>query len=1443
MAKKKKKKKETEDGLLEDDEDIPNLIEQQKRLEEDPKAKAKQKKNISKFKEGLRDEVKDFMDGVENKDPKKITHGTYITIPTDQMTDHSDDKPYDGTKTCVLLPAADGTFKDITQEIKSRAEEFRKNLTEKEAKDFDFYLKGWNEPLVEFCEAVREEEEFKEKVQIIPSLDKENLIKQISINQRKIKEQNQQLQELLERYVSTKQQIDGIKNAEIHEDDKKEEVIDTLESLARKQLEEEPPKKDIKKMKNADLQNEYVISCVYEKHIEDLVFDLDKALDELENDSVFTILDMRRKAEESIKEGKSLQDEVYKSEIKEKDEKIEELEISNDKLEKKYKDIEQKNDSLSKGNDSLVDEKNKLLYENKALEEERKELTKENKAKSTYIANIKESMKEFLDSESELDENKLDEAAGVFVEKYLDNISKAKELSTELEEARSDYNEIKEEYDLIDGNLNSAKREIESANAEKNELEEKVEELEREKNSLESQMNQKIADAVKDATEDLYDEDALQERIDAKVSDATSRLFDEAQVQERIDDALAEEQANEEDDLLESRVGLENLTEGQIKWIIDQKKMMLSAEYEPIIERNIRYGGDEIKLDRILDGKEFDGNGDEIISFQNKAYHDLFSRWNALTYIFNRYGHYIDNQTIYNIAEEFSIKVNNRIKRNTTRILDRRRESEENGTEFNPDEEVELSYIDKRLYEETESFKKNYAEILSQHGTGIDPDALEGIERSIAGLEGKIDRFVDGADERARNIVNQALDTYSEEMIASIDAIKTSVRNVDQEIDGVKDFFEIYNQGLSQLADSQINRQEIENLISNALEDYDSQIKQNINNIQSNQNRLRTRLETLMNGVEGKTEEAIGKALELYNQEMSTSIDEINSGINENTQAIEQLNGIGPAVENLQTAQNTLSEKIANLVDGADERARNIVNQALDTYSEEVIRGMSTWIENSNQKIDQVKDSVENYNQILSQLADSQISREDIENMLNCVLEAHDSGIGLVFESLQESYSELNERLEAFMESDSERTAETVNNAFEQYSQQIRQLIRGVQQEINGVKADYNNMNYTVFHMKEEFRNSLENNTQAMQSLADGVLGYLDYYRRTGNAAGGQPSVLTHPIEGQTPQNTDERYAGQQNDNAEEHQEQEENDQDRSHYQGRDGGQEGRGREPPTGGDDQSGGDHEQPEEDRQSEGQIQEQDHNIIEQNQEIPESIEDVVEEDQQAADVPEVATQEDEQPVTQEGNNKKQKEYKPMGNWKKGIKGYRAAREDIRTLMDTLKIEVTMAYFNGLDPIISEKGRYDFKLINDKLDKVISAEYNEMKGLMEKYGVNTSNPAIVNSYMEGLLGFNMTSFVNDYLAKDAVNGFEKFRDEKLGSVRKKMSQYPVLLCLRKEDAEDVVEETKTEERIDPSKLEVSHMAQLVDIFDANGEITNQMLYDQPFSKVKRKKNKKAA
>ncbi len=196
----------------------------------------------------------------------------------------------------------------------------------------------------------------------------------------------------------------------------------------------------------------------------------------------------------------------------------------------------------------------------------------------------------------------------------------------------------------------------------------------------------------------------------------------------------------------------------------------------------------------------------------------------------------------------------------------------------------------------------------------------------------------------------------------------------------------------------------------------------------------------------------------------------------------------------------------------------------------------------------------------------------------------------------------------------------------------------------------------------------------------------------------------------------------------------------------------------------------------------------------------------------------------------------EFNPIqGEWDKGVEGYRGAKKDTKKLIDTLHIDITLAHIKSLDSIRDEHGRIDYSIIytdSSKEQEFSEESYKQMVNMMKVYGAENSNPAIINRFMKGLCGFDMPDLGRQVGEGIDLKSFEKFRDKKFGPVEKEMRAYPVFQCLRREDADDVVEATGTQGRVNADRLGIGEMANLIDVFDQYGEIPEEFLADRRYS-----------
>ncbi|MBR9691390.1 hypothetical protein GOV06_01265, partial [Candidatus Woesearchaeota archaeon] len=216
-----------------------------------------------------------------------------------------------------------------------------------------------------------------------------------------------------------------------------------------------------------------------------------------------------------------------------------------------------------------------------------------------------------------------------------------------------------------------------------------------------------------------------------------------------------------------------------------------------------------------------------------------------------------------------------------------------------------------------------------------------------------------------------------------------------------------------------------------------------------------------------------------------------------------------------------------------------------------------------------------------------------------------------------------------------------------------------------------------------------------------------------------------------------------------------------------------------------------------------------------------------DKAKADKPEA----DEQPEAdnaEEPAEEQERKIIPMVG--KGINEFYKALDESKVLVSTLYVDVKKAYIEALDNRRVD-GNVDYSIFKkaDAREMLKKDLRDNLAGLASKYSNSESTDIFdVNRLMKGYLGFDMTyinNLVENNQDKLKLEFYEKEISEAIKPAIQTIKSTPIL-TLSKEDAQDVVNYTRTKGRIDPDKLEIGNMMGLLIMYRENGVITEREL-----------------
>jgi len=129
----------------------------------------------------------------------------------------------------------------------------------------------------------------------------------------------------------------------------------------------------------------------------------------------------------------------------------------------------------------------------------------------------------------------------------------------------------------------------------------------------------------------------------------------------------------------------------------------------------------------------------------------------------------------------------------------------------------------------------------------------------------------------------------------------------------------------------------------------------------------------------------------------------------------------------------------------------------------------------------------------------------------------------------------------------------------------------------------------------------------------------------------------------------------------------------------------------------------------------------------------------------------------------------------------------------------------------------------------DIIPDADAIDQMGLSELYfGFNPSTqiPALINLLKENATFDNVYNPITKGISDGQGGGAEPM----IANLKRRINDYPSSQ-LTQEDGEDVVKYTKTVDRIDPTKLTIKDMAELIDMYNAQENINFASLKGKPY------------
>ncbi len=189
---------------------------------------------------------------------------------------------------------------------------------------------------------------------------------------------------------------------------------------------------------------------------------------------------------------------------------------------------------------------------------------------------------------------------------------------------------------------------------------------------------------------------------------------------------------------------------------------------------------------------------------------------------------------------------------------------------------------------------------------------------------------------------------------------------------------------------------------------------------------------------------------------------------------------------------------------------------------------------------------------------------------------------------------------------------------------------------------------------------------------------------------------------------------------------------------------------------------------------------------------------------------------------------------------INDYLSAQEKGAKLNDTLMHKVMEAYVKVGTSLMTADGIVDTNKLKDK-----DARQNASSGLyqvlqsftLEHFGASTTDTDRIETLVFGLFGMNQQAikkYFDDNEDKSDFNGFFTYaqRQTPFGYFMNQNTTERPKSKLSIDDAAEVVKHTNTESRVDPNKLDINHMAELLNKFKDDGMIVDSFLKGKDYA-----------
>ena len=188
---------------------------------------------------------------------------------------------------------------------------------------------------------------------------------------------------------------------------------------------------------------------------------------------------------------------------------------------------------------------------------------------------------------------------------------------------------------------------------------------------------------------------------------------------------------------------------------------------------------------------------------------------------------------------------------------------------------------------------------------------------------------------------------------------------------------------------------------------------------------------------------------------------------------------------------------------------------------------------------------------------------------------------------------------------------------------------------------------------------------------------------------------------------------------------------------------------------------------------------------------------------------------------------------------LNDYLNLKKDAKKRIDTLQFSFRNAYNKAEDTTRDSDGYIDLSSLDNSSDRdAFKTKFtNEILGSARDYFKITPKKSLdlfqenllMNGYM-GFSGIEINQIMDSAKGNISYEGMAKTLEDNIESIMKRISTIPSTK-LEESDANDVASYTNTVGIINPTKLQIPNMVELISEYEKNGIVTPKFINEKPY------------